>query len=68
MFGINVFNGFFYIIAYLLSVVAFYKLFKRTGHTGMWWVLGFIPGLHFLLFLFLAFKSWPVENTDVTDK
>lgn len=66
MYGTDTFNGLLYIIAYVLSVVAFYKLFKRTGHSGLWWVLALIPGLHFLLFLYLAFKKWPVETATTT--
>ena len=43
----------------LLLIVPFWKLWTRTGHSGLWALLMVISPLNLILLWWLAFKRWP---------
>lgn len=55
-------QGFLGFLIYVAMVVSFYKIFERTGHSGLWGLIAIIPGAQPFLVIWLAFKSWPVEG------
>jgi len=43
----------------LVIVVPFWKIWKRTGHSGAWGILAMLPAVNFIALWVLAFKEWP---------
>jgi hypothetical protein len=52
--------GLFLILALVLMVVIYWKLFSKAGYSGWLSLLMFIPLVNLGMFLFLAFADWPV--------
>jgi len=46
----------------VISVVPFWKLLKRTGHSQWWSFLAAFPPFAIIMLWVLAFKGWPSED------
>jgi hypothetical protein len=42
-----------------LLVVPYWKLWRRTGHSGLWALLMLVPLVNLISLWVLAFKDWP---------
>lgn len=49
-------------IVILLSILPFWRIWKRTGHSGWPSLLILIPVVNIVMIYVLAFKSWPIEK------
>ncbi len=50
------------LILMALFLVPVWRILKRTGRSGWWSVLIFIPLVNLVGFWFLAFVRWPAVN------
>ncbi len=50
------------LIILLVLVLPLWKIFSKAGYSGALGLLALIPGLNFLMLLFLAFSKWPIES------
>lgn len=49
----------------IIAVLAIFPLFRiitRTGHSGWWSLLAFVPGLNWICVWVLAFVRWPAVD------
>jgi len=46
----------------LTTLVPTSKILRRTGHSGWWSLLAFIPALNWVGFWVLAFVRWPAVD------
>jgi hypothetical protein len=46
-----------------LTAVGWWKIFSKTGHPGVLSLAMIIPGVGFIVFLWFAFSTWPIEKT-----
>ncbi|MBP7000649.1 hypothetical protein [Amaricoccus sp.] len=42
-----------------LAVIPYWKIWRRTGHSGAWSLLMIIPVANLISLWVLAFKDWP---------
>ena len=49
-------------LAVATFVVAWWRIFARTGHSGALGLLMIVPGINVVLLLVLAFLRWPIER------
>ena len=56
--------GFLMLLGWLVFILApLFMIWKRTGHSGWWSLLMFVPIVNFISLYVLAFKEWPIlEN------
>ncbi|QHQ34617.1 hypothetical protein [Algicella marina] len=54
-----------FLVTLLLLVPPFWKLWSRTGHSGLWSLLMLIPLVNIIMPFWLAFKRWPSEESGV---
>jgi hypothetical protein len=47
------------LLAYILIVIPYWKIWQRTGHLGAWSLLMFVPLANLISLWVLAFKEWP---------
>jgi hypothetical protein len=47
------------LLAYILIVIPYWKIWQRTGHSGAWSLLMFVPLANLISLWVLAFKEWP---------
>ncbi|MHB8840661.1 MAG: DUF805 domain-containing protein [Candidatus Aquicultor sp.] len=50
------------IVILLITVVPLWRILTKAGYSGRASLLAFVPGLNFLILLFLAFSKWPIEG------
>ena len=48
------------IIAFILPVIAFWKICSKAGFPGILGLLTIVPIANIILLLYLAFAEWPV--------
>ena len=46
----------------VLSVFPIFRIVSRTGHSGWWSLLAFIPGLNWIFVWVFAFVRWPAVD------
>jgi hypothetical protein len=46
----------------VLSVYPIYRIISRTGHSGWWCLVSFIPGLNWIFIWVFAFVPWPTVD------
>jgi hypothetical protein len=49
-----------YLVAIIITVVAFCKIFAKAGYSWALGLLMFIPIANLVMFLVLAFSEWPI--------
>ena len=52
----------FYLAILIVSIVAYWKIWRKAGFSGAWSLLAFIPIVGFISFLYLGFADWPVRR------
>ncbi|MEO0914484.1 MAG: hypothetical protein AAFY59_16120 [Pseudomonadota bacterium] len=59
-----------FLIALVLILPPYWKLWTRTGHSGWWSLLIFVPIANIVMPFWLAFKRWPAEegSRDVSER
>ena len=45
-----------------LAVIPYWKIWSRTGHSGLWSILMIIPVANLISLWVLAFKNWPTVD------
>ena len=56
------------VITLAIVIYPFWRIVKRTGHSGWWSLLVFIPFVNLCSLWLFAFVRWPAtENKDVTE-
>jgi type II secretory pathway component PulF len=50
------------IVSSLVFLVPVVKVLRRTGHSALWCLLAFVPGLNLIAFWVFAFKPWPADK------
>jgi hypothetical protein len=48
-----------FIILGAIAVIPFFQIFRRTGRSGWWALLMFIPIVNIVVLWVLAFTRWP---------
>ncbi len=51
-----------FLIVLVLIMPPYWKLWSRTGHSGLWSLLMFVPIANLVMPFWLAFKKWPAEE------
>jgi hypothetical protein len=49
-------------IILLIFIVPFWRIVKRTGHSGWWSLLVFVPLINFIALWTFAFVKWPATD------
>ncbi|MBC9786219.1 hypothetical protein H1S01_17285 [Heliobacterium chlorum] len=52
-------SALFGIIVFIISVIAFWKIFSKAGFSPWMSLLMLVPVINFIAFLYLAFADWP---------
>ncbi|WP_208351243.1 hypothetical protein [Pseudaestuariivita rosea] len=52
------------VVGIVLSIVPYWILWKRTGHSGAWSLFLLLPVTGIVSYWILAFKEWPSDETD----
>lgn len=55
------------LILLALVVVPYWKIWRRTGHSGAWGLLMLIPLANIISLWVLAFKEWPALQGGKTE-
>ena len=50
------------LILLALVVIPYWKIWERTGHSGLWGLLMIIPFVNIVSLWVLAFKPWPAVD------
>ncbi len=58
--SIREFSILIYIGIFLLLPIG--RIISRTGHSGWLSLLVLVPGVNYLLLIYVAFSEWPVER------
>lgn len=57
------------LLVFVLPIFPLWRIFKRTGRSGAWSLLLFVPFAYIPLFFFLAYARWPAfEDPRVYDR
>ena len=54
--------GIFYLVVFIVFLVAYWKIWSKAGFNGAWSLLMFVPLVNLIAFLYLAFAKWPVHD------
>ncbi|MBF2759676.1 MAG: hypothetical protein ISN28_05335 [Ectothiorhodospiraceae bacterium AqS1] len=57
------FDLFVFAIFVFLTIWPFWRIWKRTGHSGWPGLSMIVPGVNIVMIYALAFKSWPIDKT-----
>jgi Na+/melibiose symporter-like transporter len=52
------------ILALIFWVIPVGRILRRTGHHPLWCLTFVVPLVGYLGLWFLAFKRWPIDNSD----
>ncbi|MCK4759348.1 MAG: hypothetical protein KAT69_04835 [Candidatus Aminicenantes bacterium] len=52
----------FILMIVLIYVWPFWKIFKKAGYPGWYFIVVFIPGVNFIALFYFAFTEWPVHK------
>ena len=47
------------LFVFLIPII---KLLRRTGHSALWCLFAFFPGVNLIAFWIFAFKPWPTDT------
>ncbi|MBO0779427.1 MAG: hypothetical protein J2P37_11425 [Ktedonobacteraceae bacterium] len=50
------------LVALIIGIIAWWKIFSKAGFSGALCLLFFIPIANIIVFLYLAFAEWPVHR------
>lgn len=50
------------LVAIVITVVPFWRIFAKAGYTGWLSILMLIPLVNFILLYYLAFAKWPLQK------
>jgi hypothetical protein len=50
-----------------ILIVPFVRIVQRTGYSGWWFLLWFVPVANILALWYFAFGPWPAFDEDATD-
>jgi hypothetical protein len=50
------------LVAMILAVVIYWRIFAKTGNNGALSLLMFVPLVNLFMLLYLAFSEWPIER------
>jgi Zn-dependent protease with chaperone function len=50
------------VVVPVIWIVPVWRILSRTGHSGAWAILGFVPILNIILLWVFAFSKWPVDR------
>ena len=50
------------IIVLIITIVAWWKIFSKAGHSGALSLLFLVPIVNLIIFLWFAFSEWPIHR------
>lgn len=66
--GFGPFDIWMIILAVLILVIPFWRIFSKAGYSGWFGLLMLIPLVNLITLYFLAFSKWPALNEKENDK
>jgi len=50
------------IVVLIITVIAWWKIFSKAGHSGALALLFLVPIVNLVIFLWFAFSEWPIHR------
>jgi hypothetical protein len=51
-----------FVVVPVIWIVPVWRIVSRTGYSGAWSLLGFVPILNIILLWVFAFSKWPADR------
>lgn len=62
MFGLGPIELVFSVIGIMLTILPIWRILSRTGHSGAWALLAFVPVVNWVALYVFAFSRWPAVD------
>lgn len=60
--SMNVWESIAIIVFFLVMLYPYIRIIRRTGHSGWWILIMFVPIVNFIMLWVFAFAKWPAVD------